>query len=460
VDGTPLALASRPNAPVAHDGGFVWDSERLWRDIASAVREVVAALDAEPLGVAVTGFGADGAPFSPDGEQRYPIISWHDTRTVDDLAAIVEQVGERRLYELTGYHAYPINTLCKWRWLARNEPDALAGATWLMVPDVVAFRLCGERRTDPTSASTTMAFDLAAGEWSSQLLDEIGVPAGLPAPVTLPGAPVGEVTAAAAAQTGLPEGLPVVAAGHDAEIVALAAGTLPDGTALDVSGTWEIVMIRHDRFQPEDAFFENGIVWEVDATPGRYLCLALMPSGSVVNWLRDVAYGADYGALIAEATSAPIGAHGVTVVPAFVRGMGPYGRTANGGSFEGLQTTTTRADLARAVFEALCLQLRSQLGVLERLHVQPFERLRVCGGAQKNPFWMQLKADTTGCVAEAVEHEELTLLGAALLAGVGAGVYGSVDEAVRAAERPPRAIEPEPVASAAYRELFGELLPA
>jgi xylulokinase len=130
------------------------------------------------------------------------------------------------------------------------------------------------------------------------------------------------------------------------------------------------------------------------------------------------------------------------VIPAFVRGLGPYGRHAPGGSFEGLLTTTTRADLSRAVFEALCVQLRSQLHLLERLHGQAFTRIRVCGGAQKNPFWLQLKADTTGCVAEAVRHEELTLLGAALLAGIGAGVYASFDEAVAAGERPVREIEP------------------
>jgi sugar (pentulose or hexulose) kinase len=76
----------------------------------------------------VTGFGADGAPFGPDGTQRYPVISWHDSRAADDLAAIADQVGERVLYDLTGYHCYPINTLCRWRWLGRNAPEALVAA--------------------------------------------------------------------------------------------------------------------------------------------------------------------------------------------------------------------------------------------------------------------------------------------------------------------------------------------
>jgi sugar (pentulose or hexulose) kinase len=456
-----LALAVRTNGPVPQDGArgwFVWDSKRLWSDVAGALREVCDA-ELEPLAVAVAGFGADGAPFAPDGSQRYPVISWHDARAQEDLEAIAELVGERRLYDVTGYHAYPINTLCRWRWLQRHEPETLDDATWLMVPDIVAFRLCGERRSDPTEASTTMAFDLATSEWAKELLDEVGVSDGLLPPLTPPGSVVGAVTAAAAAETGLPAGIPVVAGGHDAEVGAFAAGVLPEGTALDVSGTWEILSLRQERFEPSESFFEHGIDWEADAVPGRFLCLALMPSGSIVNWVRDLAYASepDWGALVRDAQSAPIGANGVTVVPAFVRGMGPYAKRPQGGSLDGLQTTTSRADVARAAFEGLCFQARSQLRVLERLHGQTIERLRVTGGAQRNPFWLQLKADTTGCACEAVPHEELTLLGAALLAGLGAGVFASVDDALRASARPPRTIEPDPVAVAAYDELFAHL---
>ena len=456
-----IALAVRPNAPVPQDrsrGWFVWDTDRIWSDVASALRQVCRS-GVEPIAVAVTGFGADGAPFARDGSQRYPVISWHDARAQGDLQAISELIGERRLYDLTGYHGYPINTLCRWRWLQRHEPDALRDSNWLMMADIVAFRLCGEQRTDPTEASTTMAFDLATGEWAHDLLEEVGVTPDLPAPLAPSGSVLGTVTAAAAAATDLRAGIPVIAGGHDAEVGAFAAGPLPDGTVLDVSGTWEILMLRHQRFEPSDAFFEHGIDWEMDVVPGRFLSLALMPSGSVVNWVRDLAYGSesDWGALVCDAQSAPIGANGTTLVPAFVRGTGPYGKRAHGGSLEGLQTTTTRSDIARALFEGLCFQARSQLRVLERLHMQTIERLRVTGGAQRNEFWLQLKADTTGCVCEAVEQEELTLLGAALLAGVGAGVYGSAEEAVRVGARPHRMIEPDSQAVAAYGEIFGPL---
>lgn len=440
----------------AQSGWFVWDTERLWADTASALQE--ACHSVEPVAVAVTGFGADGAPFGKDGEQQYPVISWHDARAEKELAAIVEVIGERRLYELTGYHAYPINTLCRWRWLTNHAPAALEGAHWLMVPDIVAFRLSGEQRGTPTAASTQMALDLARRTYAPELLAEAGVATDLLPQLVSPGGVIGQVTAEAAKQTGLPAGIPVCAAGHDAETAAFAAGEMPEGTALNISGTWEIVMLRHDRFAPSDEFFEAGIDWEVDAMPDHFLCLALMPSGSVVNWVRDLAFrGTDWHEIIGEAKGAPVGSRGVTVVPAWVRGMGPYARRGQGGSIEGLQTTSTRADVARATFEGLCFQLRSQLETLERLHERPLERLRVTGGAQRNPFWLQLKADVTGCTCEAVPHEELTLLGAALLAGVGAGVYASFEEALSASERESRVIDPDPVAHSAYDELYAPL---
>ena len=439
-------------------GWFVWDAERIWADVASALSEAAASV--EPVAVAVTGFGADGAPFSADGTQRYPVISWHDARAQDELNEIAESVGERRLYDVTGYHAYPINTVARWLWLRRNAPETLEGTRWLMMPDIVAFRLTGEQRGDPTEASTQMAFDLARHEYAPELLAQAGITADLLPLLVPPGNIVGSVTSGAAKATGLPAGIPVCAAGHDAETAAFAAGDLSDGTALDISGTWELVMLRHERFEPTDDFFAAGIDWEVDAVPGRFLCLALMPSGSVVNWVRDLAYdGVGWQALVDEAAGAPVGANGVSVVPAFIRGMGPYARRPQGGSIEGLQTTTTRADVARATFEGLCFQLRSQLRVLERLHARPLERLRVTGGAQRNPFWLQLKADVSGCACEAAPHEELTLLGAALLAGVGAGVYASFDEAVDAAARDALVIEPDAATAAAYDELLEALEP-
>lgn len=465
--GAAIAVATRPNRPrtQSSDGPpdrMIWDAEEIWQQVAQGMREVTARLPARmPLrAVAVSAFGADGAPFSrSDHRQLYPIISWHDDRAAAQSRQIERDLGADRIYEITGYHAYPINTLSRWAWLREHAPDALEDATWLMMPDIVAFRLCGELRTDPTSASTTMAFDLRTDDWAPELFAAAGVPDDLPAPFSRPGEPIGRVTAAAAQQTGLPEGTLVVVGGHDCEVGALVASAgAPDDTFVDITGTWEMLLVALDAFTPDRRQYDLGIDWERHAIGGSYLCESLMPAGSVLNWLRDLMYdgasGEGWDALERDAVGVAPGAGGVAMVPSFVPGMGPFGRTTHSAVVLGLRTTTSRAQLVRAAFESLCYQLRHQLEVLESVAGRSCATLRVLGGAQRNDFWLQLKADVTQRAVEAVSVDEATLHGAALLAGVGAGVFGSIADAQEALDLPVRLFEPDPGAIDRYTDLY------
>jgi xylulokinase len=460
--GTALALASRPNGPVPQPGGagwFVWDADALRHLLWDVLAEVTDRLPTprEVRSIAVTGFGADGAPFSARGEQLYPIISWHDTRATEPLQRLVERLGEDAIYATTGYHPYPINTVGRWLWLREHEPAALEGASWLMIPDIATYWLADEMRTDPTSASTTMAFDLHRDTWAHEVLETAQVPAELPAPLAEPGTAIGSVQNRFA---GLPAGTVVAVGGHDCEVGTLAAtAELPPGTFIDISGTWEMLVVPTEQFVPSDELFEHGIDWERHAMRGSFLCQSLMPAGSVLSWLRDLAYGETsdaWGAMIADAEGTDPGAGGVTVLPAFVPGMGPFAGSGTNGTLLGLTTTTTRGQIVRAAIEALCYQLRGQLEVLEGATGRTCTALRVLGGGHRNDFWLQLKADVTGLPVEAVQTDELTLLGAALLGGVGAGLYASIEEAQRAIGHRVRLFEPQPELQCRYRELYLE----
>lgn len=462
VDGEPVALASCPHAPAQQpegQGWFIWDAGALLGTCRQLLREISTRVGAAGTirSIAVTGFGADGAPFSPAGEQRYPIISWHDSRAREQIERLAGQLGTELIYATTGYHPYPINTIARWMWLAERHPDALAEATWLMIPDIAAHWLSGEMCSDPTSASTTMAFDLRRDAWSRELIEAARVPPQLPAPRAEPGQPLGNVTSRAAEDTGIPPTTVVAVGGHDCEVGTFAATAgLPETTFLDISGTWEILLAPTRAFTPSELQFQRGIDWERHVSPDTYLCQSLMPAGSVLAWIRDLAYHRrddPWGAMVADARATPPGAGGVTVRPDFVPGMGPAASSGAAGAILGLRTTTTRGQIARAAFESLCHQLRDQLEVLERSTGRRCHTLRVLGGGQRNDFWLQLKADVTGRPVEAVASEELTLLGAALLGGVGAGVYGSLAEAQRAAEQRIRTFEPDPELSALYAEL-------
>ena len=172
--GRELIVVHRPNAPAPQrdfPGGIIWNLARMRRQAFDALREVVSHLDgAEPVGIGVTAFGADGAPMSSSGKQLYPAISWHEQRAKPQCARIIEELTPATIYSITGYHLAPMATVCKWAWLRENRPDVLEGATWLMIPDQMVYWLTGEMLTDPMSASCEVAIDLRTGGWAEDMI--------------------------------------------------------------------------------------------------------------------------------------------------------------------------------------------------------------------------------------------------------------------------------------------------
>ncbi len=475
-EGERVATASRRNGPVqqpgAPEGYLIWDTERLWKAVCAAAREAIGQVEGPSAvkGIAVTGFGADGVPMDSAGRQLYPMISWHDSRSAGASRKLEEGIGSRRIYEVTGYHNYAINTICKILWLKENEPAVMERAhRWLMVQDYIVFRLTGEFSTECTINSTTMALDLAGRRWSREILDFVGVSEELFPPSSSPGTVVGRTTRASAKAMGVPEGVPVATGGHDCEIGALGAGVNRADTFIDITGTWEMAIATVERFEPREELFDQGIDFECHAVPGQYLCQSLMIAGGVVEWIaeqfyRGVPAGKLYETMITEAQACSPGSGGVVVMPSFIAGMGPFQKHATLGTVLGLTTATQRGQIARAVFEALCLQLRRQIGVLEGYSGTNCRALRVIGGAQKNPFWLQMKADIAGIPVEVPDELEVTLRGAALLAGVGAGFDATVADALKRLKFHTRTYQPDRAQTRrweeAYAKAFAPIAPA
>jgi len=462
-EGRLAALAGRRNGPVPQPGGepgwLVWDADAVWHAVCHCIRECLETVgDAARIrAVACTGFGADGVPIGADGALLYPFISSHDARTVPQCRELSERVGDRRIYEITGYHNYPINTLNRLLWLRQHEPGVLDRAHgWLQIQDYVAYKLSGAVSTECTIASTTMMLDLGKRSWSQEMLAAGGVDPDILPPISEAGTQIGEVTPAAAEATGLNAGTPVVTGGHDCEIAVLGAGAVRSDTFLDITGTWEILIATVNAFRPTDGQREAGLDYECHAVPGQWICQSLMIAGGVVEWVREQFYrdhsgDAVYEAMLADAAQA---AGGVYVLPSFVRGMGPAAKHKALGTVLGLTTATVRGQVVRATFEGLCFQLRQQVDALEAAAGVQAERLRVVGGGQKNPLWLQLKADATGLPVEITTNPEVTLLGVAILAGVGCGIYRDADDAMRRIEFGIEAYEPVAKEHAALEDRY------
>ncbi len=462
--GEVVGRGARANAPQPQAGGepgwLIWDLDEVWGKLAEASREVCAGIQPGRIkAVTVTTFGADGAPVRRDGTLTYPIISWQCSRTEPTLERLAQEMDPWRIYAETGYLLIPFDTLLRFLWLREHAPEALDDAgVWLMTPGLLSHKLSGELSIDPTIAGTMMCMDVGRRAWSKKMLGLAGLEESFFPRWVEPGEAIGEVTGTAAEETGLPAGIPVVAAGHDTQFAAVGSGARPEEAILS-SGTWEILMLRANRYEPTRFAFEEGALIECDAEPGLWNPQLLMMASGVLEWIRDHFYrdvaerSSAYEQMIAEARGLPPGANGVTVLPSFVAETGPTKKHNTHGTILGLTITTGRGQVYRAALEGLSCQLRHALEILREAFSFEPQGLRVVGGGARNPLWNQIRADVTGLPVTTISQLEATVLGAAMFALVGAGKFGSVREAQTAMTSGEAATEPSSD-RAAYNALY------
>jgi xylulokinase len=472
VDGSAVAQAGRPMSSIAadpkHPQWQVYLPEAVWDGIAGAIREAVGQLGSpdQIRAAAVTGLGADAVPLDENGEPLYPFINWLCTRTAPQYEWWLANVGPEETFRVSGWQPFVWSTVLRFMWLRENEPELSRRVRkWLIIEDFVNYRLTGKYSTDYTDASPTLLFDQRKLTWSDELLASAGIERELLPTPQPSGSLIGEVTPAAANDTGLAPGTPIFQGGHDYLIGAVGAGVVESDIVLDVTGTWELVLrsTRAPRWTEEIRTL--GLCLEAAAVPGAYCMWAAGTAGSMLEWCKDQIglsaqpspegdAGAAWTQLMDEARSSPPGASGVYFLPHFNGITCPVSEPRALGAFLGLNDTTVRADLVRAVIEGLDYAFLEMLGAIEAGSGQPADKVVVVGGAARNEFWMQNKADVCGKPIETPMIHEATALGAAIMAGVAAGVYSDVQEGVQRTRRPGRIYEPNRQLEALYAELF------
>lgn len=463
--GQIVQSASHPNAPIrqpecAEERWRIWDLEQIWGKLADACQQVCGRIDADRIkAVTVTTFGANGAPVRADATLTYPVICWQDDRTEQLARDITSQISAEEIFDLTGYQIISFNTILRLIWLRQNAPAALEEADfWLMMPGLLSMKLSGQPSLEPTSGGTMMAMDMGRRDWSPRMLALAEVDASFFPPWIEPGQVIGPVTSQAARQTGLPEGTPVVAAGHDTQFAAIGSGARPNEAILS-SGTWEILMLRVAQFRPNQLGFQEGLLFECDAVPGRWDPQLLMMGSAVLEWIREQFFRATadrqrtYQQMIAAAQQVAPGSDGVTLIPSFVPDTGPTKKYNTHGTILGLNLQTSGAHIYRAGLEGLSFQMRSALDTLQQAVGFEATGLRVVGGGSRNELWNQIRADVTGLPVTTIAQREATVLGAALFAFVGAGLFSSLDEALSSMQRDETTFEPS-AATDTYAALY------
>jgi xylulokinase len=476
VRGNVVASGSRPterfHPDPAHPDWTVWKPEQIWGGTAEAIRSAVGQLD-DPRQIracAVTGMGMDGLPVDEQGNWLYPFISWHDSRTTPQHAWWQEKIGAAKVFSIGGNPLWPINSALRILWMRENEPQIFARThKWLLIEDFLNFMLCGRQVTDYSMASCTLLFDQRSLGWSDEMLERSQIDRRLLCEISPSGTRIGEIREAAAKETRLPAGTPVVLGGHDHLCGALPVGAFQPGVVLDVTGTWETVMTATEQPILRDDLRQAGMTVQAHVARGRHAIWGGNVAGEMVEWYRQhlasaaATANSDWQTLMAEAEAAPPGAKGVFFLPHMSGAASPVVDPRSLGVFAGLSTRSERGDLLRAIFEGLDYQFLDIMTALQDAVAKPLERIIAVGGATRNAFWMQNKADVSGRPIEVPDVEEATPLGAAILAGIGVGLYADEMDAVQHVFRPGKTYQPDPERATQYArwfEIYRGLYPA
>jgi xylulokinase len=445
-----------------------YDPDELWNSFAATLRQVTEKLE-EPgrvSSIAIASMGEAAVPLDSSGEPTYDIIAWFDGRAGPQAERLGRAVGQDRLFGLTGLSLQPIFGLCKLLWLKENEPDAYSRtATWLNVADYMAFRLCGVAATDFSLASRTLALDLHALRWADELLEEVGISPDLFAPLRGGGSFLGPVSPDAASATGLTESVGVAAGGHDHVCGALATGVTQKGTMLNSLGTAEAIFLPLEHPLTDSQVGHQGYTQGAHVAGQYYVFGGQYTSGASVEWLREALGGVDYDTLIAEAEEVPPGSLGAYFLPHLRLANPPYDDPDARGAFVGLSTDVKRGALFRAVLEGLAYDSRNSLEpLLAHSGIDELRTIYAIGGGAQNRLLMRIKATVSNQSITVVGVEEATSLGAAILGGIGAGVYADVPSALQELRYAECRVEPvqEEVSfyDAAFRNVYGRIYPS
>jgi xylulokinase len=365
-----------------------------------------------------------------------PALLWCDQRTDAQGKAITDRIGASRLIDLTANPALTNFTVTKLMWVREHEPEVWSRFRFFLLPkDYARLRLTGVRATDVADGSGTLLLDVANRRWSKTMLHELELSDECLPTLFESTEVTGRVSADGAAATGLREGTPVVAGAGDQAAGAVGMGIVRPGAVSATIGTSGVVFAATAR----PALDKRGRVHTFcHAIPGRWHVMGVtQAAGLSLRWFRDqFGLGANeansdedpYELLSKEAARAPAGSDGVMWAPYLMGERTPHLDPNARAALVGLAANHTRAHVIRAILEGVAFSLRDTLTIFAEMDV-PVDNVRLGGGGARGLLWRQIQADIYRHEVEILEAEEGAAYGAALLAGVGVGVWGSVDDA-------------------------------
>lgn len=432
------------------------DPHDWWKATGAAIREALSKVPrAKVTCVGLAGQMHGAVLLDENHEVIRPALIWCDQRTQSQCDGLNLKIGEQRIIELTSNPALTNFTLTKLLWVRDNEPELWKRFRHVLLPkDYVRFRMTDEHAMDVAEASGTLMLDVASRRWSQEMMAAVGLPMScLPRLCESPEV-CARISSAGAAYTGLQAGTPVVGGAGDQAGGAVGMGIVRAGAVSATIGTSGVVFAATDN----PAMDVKGRVHTFcHAVPGRWHVMGVtQAAGQSFRWIRDLLQSSGaitYDQLTGEAAQVPAGSDGVLWAPYLMGERTPHLDPNARGTLTGLAASHTRAHVVRAVLEGVAFSLKDTFSLFKEMNV-PVKNVRLGGGGARSDLWRQIQADVYNAEVEILTAEEGAAYGGALLAGVGAKWWNSVEQACDAVVKVEKRVQPNTGAAEVMRKQY------
>lgn len=445
-----------------------FNPEEWWQAFLLGLQELKKQSPKEVNNISALGFSALFPalfPLNKQGKPLRPAILYCDKRSDKQAYWIHNRLAEKLLIQRTGNPAVPgICSLTSMLWIKQNEPKIYQKTRWFVnANSYLGYLLTEQLAMDWTNASETGLFDSYGKKgWDAELCNLFGIPIKI-LPKAIPSVKLlGKIPNKIAEQTGLPKGIPVIIGGGDTACSALGSGVVNNGQIFATSGTTDVIATCFTRQR-----FDRRFINICHVIPGRWLVLGeILASGASLKWFgnqfcqHEVEIGrklniSDYSLMDELAKNTRPGANGVIFLSYMIGEHTPILDPKAKGIFLGLSITSTKGELIRAILEGVGFANRHVLEEIEKLLGKKTDSLFITGGCNQSMLWNQIKADITGRNIIATNFSETALLGAAMLAGIGSGIFRTYQDAVNSMQ--PKKIKKKFHPQKKYQKLYDEL---
>ena len=444
--------------------------EDWWRATCQSIQAVLAKSRVKPADIKGVGLSGQmhGSVFLDEkGKVVCPCILWCDGRTAVECDEIMRTIGPGRMHELVSNPALAGFTAPKVVWLRNHEPEKFAKVRQILLPkDYIRYRLTGEYAAEVSDAAGTVMFDVKNRRWCDELLDLLKIPRQWLPPVFESYDVCGHVTAAAARATGLAKGAPCVGGGADNTCAAIGSGIVVEGRVMTSLGSSGTVFAPTDAPQVDPQ--ERLHTFCHSTRRQWYLMGCMLSAGMSLRWYRDHMAEVEraaakkkrvdvYDILMDQAVKTPAGAEGLFFLPYLMGERSPHKNPFARGAFIGLSYRHTKGHMVRAIVEGVTFALRDSIEIMKSLGAK-LEQVRLVAGGAKSPFWRQVVADIFGLQIAIPQNTEGAAMGAAILAGVGTGVFGDFFETTERILPVAMRVDPDPKQHEQYNEIYSHFV--